>query len=102
MAVCCQSQFRPRGCQLTHSAETGWPGDGGSSAGAAIAGTQNEAQYWKSAVCALLDWGVDLFWFEAFDEPDKPDAIGDDGNVASEKYWGSFTSDRTPKFDMHC
>jgi glucan 1,3-beta-glucosidase len=58
--------------------------------------------YWQSAVCGLLDWGVDLFWFEAFDEPNKADAIGDDGVAASEKHWGSFTSDRQPKFDMKC
>jgi glucan 1,3-beta-glucosidase len=50
----------------------------------------------------MLDWGVDLFWFEAFDEPGKQDAIGDNGQRASEKYWGSFTSDREPKFDMRC
>ncbi|RMD43246.1 hypothetical protein DV735_g1884, partial [Chaetothyriales sp. CBS 134920] len=77
-------------------------GDGGSDAGAAKAGTDNEAAYWKSAVCGLLDWGVDLFWFEAFDEPNKPDAIGTNGQVASEQHWGSFTSDRQPKFDMRC
>ncbi|RMZ87763.1 hypothetical protein DV736_g5007, partial [Chaetothyriales sp. CBS 134916] len=82
--------------------ETGWPGDGGTDAGAAKAGTQNEAAYWKSAVCGALDWGIDLFWFEAFDEPDKPNAIGVNGQMASEKYWGSFTSDRQPKFDMRC
>ena len=50
----------------------------------------------------MLDWGVDLFWFEAFDEPNKADAIGTDGKSASEKNWGSFTSDRTPKFNMKC
>lgn len=82
--------------------ETGWPGDGGSDAGAAKAGTQNEATYWKSAVCGLLDWGVDLFWFEAFDEPNKADAIGTNGQEASEKYWGSFDSSRKPKFNMMC
>jgi len=82
--------------------ETGWPGTGGSDAGAAIAGDDNMKTYWQSAVCGLLDWGVDLFWFEAFDEPNKADAIGDDGQVASEKHWGSFDSTRTPKFDMHC
>lgn len=84
------------------STETGWPGDGGSDAGAAKAGTQNEADYWQSAVCGLLNWGIDLFWFEAFDEPGKADAIGDNGQKASEKYWGSFDSNRTPKFNMKC
>lgn len=87
---------------LTLAAETGWPGDGGSDAGAATAGTSNEGAYWKSAVCGMLDWGVDLFWFEAFDEPGKADAIGDDGQIASEQHWGAMTSDRTPKFDMKC
>ncbi|KAJ9632866.1 glycoside hydrolase 3 protein [Knufia peltigerae] len=82
--------------------ETGWPGTGGTDAGAAKAGDDNMKTYWQSAVCGLLDWGVDLFWFEAFDEPDKPDAIGDNGQKASEQHWGSFTSDRKPKFDMHC
>jgi len=82
--------------------ETGWPGDGGSDAGAATAGTKNEASYWSSAVCGMLDWGVDLFWFEAFDEPNKADAIGTNGQSASEKNWGAFSSDRTPKFSMQC
>lgn len=82
--------------------ETGWPGSGGSDAGAAKAGDDNEATYWKSAVCGMLDWGVDLFWFEAFDEPGKADAVGDNGQTASEKYWGSFKADRTPKFNMRC
>lgn len=82
--------------------ETGWPGTGGSDAGAAKAGDDNEETYWKSAVCGMLDWGIDLFWFEAFDEPGKADAIGDNGQSASEKYWGSFKADRTPKFNMCC
>ncbi|KIX04861.1 uncharacterized protein Z518_05732 [Rhinocladiella mackenziei CBS 650.93] len=82
--------------------ETGWPGTGGTDAGAAKAGDDNMKTYWDSAVCGLLDWGVDLFWFEAFDEPNKADAIGDNGQSASEKYWGSFTSDRNPKFNMRC
>lgn len=82
--------------------ETGWPGDGGSDYGAATAGTSNAASYWKSAVCGILDWGVDLFWFEAFDEPGKADAIGQDGQQEDEKHWGAFTSDRQPKWDLSC
>jgi len=50
----------------------------------------------------MLAWGVDLFWFEAFDEPLKADAIGTDGKAASEKNWGAFNADRTPKFDLSC
>ena len=83
-------------------AETGWPGDGGDDAGAAKAGDKNMEQYWNEAVCGALEWGIDLFWFEAFDEPNKADAIGDNGVAASEKYWGSFTADHKPKFSMKC
>lgn len=90
------------GFLLMYCTETGWPGDGGTNAGPAIAGTSNEEGYYKSAVCGMLDWGVDLFWFEAFDEPNKPNAIGEDGKIASEKYWGAMTADRTPKFDLTC
>lgn len=82
--------------------ETGWPGTGGTDNGAATASDDNMKTYWQSAVCGLLDWGIDLFWFEAFDEPNKADAIGTNGEPASEKHWGSFNSDRSPKFDMQC
>lgn len=82
--------------------ETGWPSDGGTNEGAAIASTANAAAYWKSAVCGLLDWGVDLFFFEAFDEPDKADATALDGVSASEKHWGAFYSNRTTKYDLAC
>jgi glucan 1,3-beta-glucosidase len=82
--------------------ETGWPGDGGSDYGAATAGTSNAASYWKSAVCGILDWGVDLFWFEAFDEPTKAAAIGQDGKSEDETHWGAFTVDRSAKFSLSC
>jgi glucan 1,3-beta-glucosidase len=48
--------------------ESGWPADGGSDFGAAKAGTSLAADYYKKAVCGLLDWGVNAFYFEAFDE----------------------------------
>ncbi|KAK4940634.1 glycoside hydrolase 3 protein [Elasticomyces elasticus] len=82
--------------------ETGWPGTGGTAAGAAIAGDDNMKTYWQSAMCGLLDWGVDIFWFEAFDEPNKPDSTGDNGQVSSEQHWGAFSSGRIAKFDLHC
>jgi glucan 1,3-beta-glucosidase len=87
---------------LIHLSETGWPGTGGDDAGAAKAGDDNMETYWHDTVCGALTWGIDVFWFEAFDEPNKADAIGDDGVAASEKYWGSFTADHKPKFDMKC
>lgn len=57
--------------------ETGWPTDGGSDYEAAKAGTQNAKQYYQEAFCGLLDWGVNAFYFEAFDEPWKPESVGD-------------------------
>jgi len=82
--------------------ETGWPSDGGSNYEAAKAGTQNEAQFFQSGVCGMLDWGIDVFYFEAFDEPGKPASIGLDGQPANEQHWGAYTSDRTAKFNLKC
>jgi glucan 1,3-beta-glucosidase len=52
--------------------ETGWPTDGGSDYKAAKAGTSNAVAFYKNAVCAMLEWGVNVFYFEAFDEPQVP------------------------------
>jgi len=82
--------------------ETGWPTDGGSNYGPATAGTSNAQTYWQSAICGMLDWGVDLFYFEAFDEPSKTDSIGQDGSAADEKHWGALNADRSTKFPMNC
>ncbi|KAJ5242582.1 Glucan 1-3-beta-glucosidase [Penicillium citrinum] len=82
--------------------ETGWPTDGGTDYEAAKAGTKNAETFWKKGVCGMLDWGVDLFYFEAFDESWKPDSTGDNGQPQSEKYWGLFTDDRSSKFDTSC
>ncbi|KLJ08579.1 glycosyl hydrolase family 17 [Blastomyces silverae] len=82
--------------------ETGWPTDGGSNYGNAIAGTQNAKTFHDKGVCALLKWGVDVFYFEAFDELWKPDSVGDNGKAASEKHWGMYTSDRKPKYQVQC
>lgn len=48
--------------------ETGWPSDGGSDYNAAKAGTENAADYYSQAICGMLDKGVNVFSFEAFDE----------------------------------
>ena len=50
----------------------------------------------------MLDWGVDLFYFEAFDEPKKADAVGTDGQAANEQHWGAMNSDRSLKFSLQC
>lgn len=82
--------------------ETGWPTDGGSNYGPAIASTDNAITYWQEGVCGMLAWDVNLFYFEAFDEPNKPDSIGQDGSAANEKHWGAYTTDRKPKWDLSC
>ncbi|KAL4809519.1 glycoside hydrolase superfamily [Aspergillus unguis] len=82
--------------------ETGWPTDGGSDYGPAKAGTKNAEKYYKNSVCPMLAWGIDVFYFEAFDETWKPDSKGDNGEVKDEKHWGLFTDDRKSKFDMSC
>ncbi|KAL4985803.1 hypothetical protein BDW68DRAFT_179348 [Aspergillus falconensis] len=74
--------------------ESGWPTDGGSDYGAAKASTKSAEKYYKNAVCAMLTWGIDVFYFEAFDESWKPDSKGDNGEVKDEKHWGLFTDDR--------
>ena len=76
--------------------------DGGTNYGAAIAGTANAATYYKSGVCGMLDWGVDVFYFEAFDEPSKGSSTGTNGDVENEQHWGAANTDRTFKFDMTC
>ncbi|KAM5471747.1 glycoside hydrolase 3 protein [Microsporum audouinii] len=82
--------------------ETGWPTDGGSDYGAAKAGTKNAKQYHDKAICPMLALGVDVFYFEAFDEPWKPKSIGDNGKAADETHWGMYTADRQPKFEVSC
>lgn len=82
--------------------ETGWPTDGGSNYNAAMAGTNNAIIYWKTGICGMLKWGVNVFYFEAFDEPNKPDSIGQDGNAANERHWGAYTADMKPKWDLSC
>ncbi|KAI4753002.1 putative glucan 1,3-beta-glucosidase [Aureobasidium sp. EXF-3400] len=82
--------------------ETGWPTDGGSNYGAAIAGTKNAQTYFEDAVCGMLSWGVNVFVFEAFDEPWKPHAIGDSGSSGDETHWGVMNVDRSTKFPLTC
>ncbi|KAH1327136.1 hypothetical protein KXW98_001951 [Aspergillus fumigatus] len=73
--------------------ETGWPTTGGTNYGPAVASTANAADYYKSAVCGMLAWGVDVFYFEAFDESWKPKTKGDNGEMQDETHWGAFTAD---------
>lgn len=76
--------------------------DGGDNYGKSIAGTANARTFYKTGYCALLKWGIDSFYFEAFDEPLKDDASGDSGEAANEKHWGAWTAQRKEKFDLTC
>ena len=51
----------------------------------------------------MLEWGVNVFYFEAFDEPWKPTSIGDNGAAADETHWGAMNADRSLKqgFSLH-
>ncbi|KAL8729902.1 MAG: hypothetical protein Q9166_004459 [cf. Caloplaca sp. 2 TL-2023] len=82
--------------------ETGWPGDGGSKYGAAEPSNKNEETFFKTGVCAALAWGIDVFYFEAFDESWKPKSTGDTGVEGDETHWGAFYDNRTPKFSLTC
>ena len=82
--------------------ETGWPTDGGTNYGPAVASTANANTYYHSAVCGMLSWGYSVFYFEAFDEPWKPLSIGDDGSVADETHWGAMTAGRGEKYGLTC
>lgn len=82
--------------------ETGWPTAQGTDYGAAKGGTDNAESFYKNGFCALLDWGFNAFYFEAFDEPWKPASIGDNGKAADETTWGAMTADRKAKFDLKC
>ncbi|BFZ56038.1 glycoside hydrolase 3 protein [Savitreella phatthalungensis] len=81
--------------------ETGWPTDG-NAYDAAKPGLDVAKTYWKDAVCGMLAWGTNVFAFEAFDEPWKPVATGDNGIALPETSWGVFTVDRKLKYNITC
>lgn len=78
--------------------ETGWPTNGANFQNA-YPSVSNARDFWMKAVCAIRKWGVNVFYFEAFDEPHKPDTSGVEG---VEKYWGVFDSDHNLKFPLDC
>ena len=82
--------------------ETGWPGDGGDSYGLATASTDNAEEFFNKGVCAAMNWGFNVCYFEAFDESWKPKSLGKTGQLADEGHWGAMDDQRTPKFSMKC
>lgn len=81
--------------------ETGWPTDGNKYQDA-VPSMEGALNYWKKAICGITKWGVNVFYFEAFDEPWKPKSVGQDGSVADETHWGAFNADRSSKFSLEC
>lgn len=79
----------------------GWP-TGGSKYQNAVPGTDAASSFFHQAICGILDWGVNVFSFEAFDEPWKPVSTGQDGSVADETHWGVWNADRSTKFAITC
>ncbi|ODV97842.1 hypothetical protein PACTADRAFT_47693 [Pachysolen tannophilus NRRL Y-2460] len=78
--------------------ETGWPTQG-TSYGDAVPSTANAQTFFEQGVCAMLGWGVDVIYFEAFDEPWK---AGGSGTADVEPYYGAFDDTRTLKFPLTC
>ena len=81
--------------------ETGWT-TAGNKYGDAVPSVANAATFFKQGVCGLIEWGFNVFFFEAFDEPWKPVATGQDGTVADETHWGAMTVDRKAKYAIKC
>ena len=75
---------------------------GGDNYGDAAAGTANAKTFYKQGVCAALNLGVNVFYFEAFDETWKPKSVGDTKQSADERHWGAFTDQRAPKWSIGC
>ncbi|KAI9827449.1 MAG: hypothetical protein M1832_004798 [Thelocarpon impressellum] len=76
--------------------ETGWPSDGDNYEDAEVS-LENAAKYWKDSICSIRQLGVNVFSFEAFDEPNKPKSVGLDGKARDETHWGVFDKDRKVK-----
>ncbi|KAK1641377.1 family 17 glycosyl hydrolase [Colletotrichum phormii] len=81
--------------------ETGWPSEGANYQ-QAIPGQDNAQAFYDSGVCGMVNWGFNVFFFEAFDEPWKPHAIGEDGSEAPETHWGAMKADRAAKYPLKC
>lgn len=83
--------------------ESGWPTAGATYEHQAVPSVSVAAQYWKSAVCGLLSWGISTFSFEAWDEPYKTAAAyADQSSVLTEASWGVGYANRTFKYDLSC
>jgi len=76
--------------------ETGWP-TAGNTIGGAVPGNNQLKTYLNGVVCGLKNSGIPIYWFSAFDEPNR-------GGQIVEKHFGLYNANRTkkPGFDLHC
>lgn len=81
--------------------ETGWP-TAGTKYQNARPGLDSAKKFYREGICPKLNGGTNVFVFEAFDEPWKPQSIGQDGSPADEKHWGVMTANRKAKFPLRC
>lgn len=74
--------------------ETGWPTDQGTDYGALLVGNNYTAAYFQNTVCRMLDDGIDVFFFEAFDDPGKEAVTQNSSDCVLAplpgKSWGGF------------
>jgi exo-beta-1,3-glucanase (GH17 family) len=82
--------------------ETGWPTAVGTDYDKSKGGLKNAELFYHQGFCALLRYGYNAFYFEAFDEAWKPTSVGDNGKAIDETTWGAMTVERKPKFDLAC
>jgi exo-beta-1,3-glucanase (GH17 family) len=75
----------------------GWPTAGGNF-GSAVPSVPNALEFWYEGSCAIMEWGVNVFIFEAFDETWKPPTSGQD----VETHWGVWTDSRVAKYNLTC
>jgi glucan 1,3-beta-glucosidase len=79
----------------------GWP-TAGTKYQNAVPGVDSATTFFSNGVCGIVDWGFNIFFFEAFDEPWKPVSIGQDGSTADETHWGAMKADRSTKYSLKC
>ena len=87
--------------------ETGWPTNGGSIYGNAIPNNINAQTYFNQAICPALRHGIDVFMFEAFDEPGKnnvilPNPNGPGSVTLAESAWGVMDDNRNYRLNLTC
>ncbi|KAL6946782.1 hypothetical protein ACO0QE_001631 [Hanseniaspora vineae] len=87
--------------------ETGHPTSGttlqGKDGMSSVPSVDNAETLWQTGICALRAYGISVNVFEAFDEPWKPLATADTGQVSDvERHWGVWDSNGSLKYNITC